>query len=104
MAPLRCQFDIHNVRCENVGIHFWCIVIPVNFRFLLGKQGPPVHESVHPRGLAAGVGQEEEESTRAYREHGGAFHNLGWIVVGVHRSVSDDGGPRRQECFGNYLE
>ena len=27
-------------------------------------QGPPVHESVHPWGRAAGVGQEEEESRR----------------------------------------
>jgi len=29
------------------------------------RQGPPAHESVHPWGRAAGVGQEEKERDRA---------------------------------------
>jgi hypothetical protein len=33
-----------------------------------------------------------------------AFQHLNEVVADVDRSVSDDGGQCRQECFGNYLK
>ena len=62
------------------------------------RQGPPIHESVHPRGRVAGVGQEEVESIRKLGTPI-AFHRLSEVVADVDRSVSDDGGPRRRECL-----
>jgi len=60
------------------------------------RQRPPVHDSVHPWVRAAGVDQEEEESSRVVGNSASPF-SLTSVIAGVHCAFSNDGGRRKQE-------